>query len=143
MNKINYENYNDYLLSLNISQICREFGFKKSGTNSMYLITHVLRKYIEKIAIETKNTAENANRIQGNLFYLLFSMEDSQDSLKNYLDTSKIKYEFQRKFFLKKIAHAEEKQRKRNLEKMMKIKGKKKKNQLKLMMIIQKKKIVI
>ena len=42
-NKMNFENYNDYLLSINIAQITREYGFKKIGMNSLYLLTQVLK----------------------------------------------------------------------------------------------------
>jgi hypothetical protein len=42
-NKMNFENYQDYLLSLNIAQIAREFEFKKVGMNSLYLVTHILK----------------------------------------------------------------------------------------------------
>ena len=40
---MNFENYHDYLLSINIAQIEREFGFKKIGMNSLYLLTQVIR----------------------------------------------------------------------------------------------------
>ena len=42
-NKMSFENYPDYLLSLNIAQIGREFGFKKVGMNSLYLLTDVVK----------------------------------------------------------------------------------------------------
>ncbi len=42
-NKMNFENYQDYLLSINIAQISREFGFRKIGMNSLYLLTQVLK----------------------------------------------------------------------------------------------------
>lgn len=42
-NKMNFENFPDYLLSMNIAQIAREFGFKKIGMNSLYLLTNVLK----------------------------------------------------------------------------------------------------
>lgn len=40
---MNFENYQDYLLSINISQIAREFGFKKIGMNSLYLLTQIVK----------------------------------------------------------------------------------------------------
>ena len=47
---MNFENFTDYLvlyilnqLSLNIAQVSREYGFKKVGVNSLYLLTHVVR----------------------------------------------------------------------------------------------------
>jgi hypothetical protein len=42
-NKMNFENYQDYLLSINIAQVGREFGFKKIGMNSLYLLTQILK----------------------------------------------------------------------------------------------------
>ena len=73
LNKMNFENYNDYLLSLNISQIAREFGFKKIGINSLYLITHLIKGYIELFAKETQKSVENSNRIESNRFIIYFT----------------------------------------------------------------------
>jgi hypothetical protein len=42
-NKMNFENYQDYLLSINVAQVGREFGFKKIGMNSLYLMTQILK----------------------------------------------------------------------------------------------------
>ncbi len=71
---MNFENYNDYLLSLNISQIAREFGFKKRSINSLYLITHLIKGYIELFAKETQKSVENSNRMERNIIDLLFSL---------------------------------------------------------------------
>ena len=68
---MDFENYNDYLLSLNISQISREFGFKKIGINSLYLIAHLIKGYIELFAKETIKSVENSNRMESNrIIYL-------------------------------------------------------------------------
>ncbi len=40
---MNFENYQDYLLSINLAQISREFGFRKIGMNSFYLLNQVIK----------------------------------------------------------------------------------------------------
>lgn len=121
LNKMNFENYNDYLLSLNISQISREFGFKKVGINSLYLITHLTRTFIEKLATETKETTEISNRTECNLIDLLFTLLDkqiSQEEIMKYIKESKIKYEFSKGVFIRKIYHTEEKERNIHIRKI-------------------------
>ena len=106
LNKMNFENYSDYLLSVNIAQISREFGFKKIGMNSLYLITNILRKFIEKIAIETQNNAENSNRYETNLIDCLYSLVENDihlNDISSYLEESKIKYNFSKEKYLDKI----------------------------------------
>ena len=114
LNKMNFENYNDYLLSLNISQIAREFGFKKIGINSLYLITHLLKGYIELFAKETQKSVENSNRMESNLIDLLFTLQDNQinqNQLIDYIHDSKIKNDFAKARFLIKLNDSEEKER--------------------------------
>ena len=121
LNKMNFENYNDYLLSLNISQISREFGFKKVCINSLYLITHLTRTFIEKLATETKETTEISNRTECNLIDLLFTLLDkqiSQEEIMKYIKESKIKYEFSKGVFIRKIYHTEEKERNIHIRKI-------------------------
>lgn len=118
---MNFENYNDYLLSLNISQISREFGFKKVGINSLYLITHLTRTFIEKLATETKENTEISNRTECNLIDLLFTLLDkqiSQEEIMKYIKESKIKYEFSKGVFIRKIYHTEERERNIHIRKI-------------------------
>ena len=121
LNKMNFENYTDYLLSVNIAQISREFGFKKIGMNSLYLITNILRKFIEKIAIETQNNAENSNRYETNLIDCLYSLVENDihlNDISSYLEESKIKYNFSKEKYLDKIYLTEEKERINHINKI-------------------------
>ena len=121
LNKMNFENYNDYLLSLNISQISREFGFKKVGINSLYLITHLTRNFIEQISSDAQKVAEESNRIESNLIDLFYSLEDnkiSQENLKKYIKDSKIKYDFSKGNYIRKIFHTEERERNSHIRKI-------------------------
>ena len=114
LNKMNFENYNDYLLSLNISQIAREFGFKKIGINSLYLITHLIKGYIELFAKETQKSVENSNRMESNIIDLLFTLQDNQinqNQIIDYIHESKIKNDFSKNRFLNKLIETEEKER--------------------------------
>ena len=111
---MNFENYNDYLLSLNISQIAREFGFKKIGINSLYLITHLIKGYIELFAKETQKSVENSNRMESNIIDLLFTLQDNQinqNQIIDYIHESKIKNDFSKNRFLNKLIETEEKER--------------------------------
>ena len=111
---MNFENYNDYLLSLNISQIAREFGFKKTGINSLYLITHLIKGYIELFAKETQKSVENSNRMESNIIDLLFTLQDNQinqNQIIDYIHESKIKNDFSKNRFLNKLIETEEKER--------------------------------
>ena len=67
-----FENYKDYLLSLNIAQISREFGFKKLGMNSFYLLTNIMRKFIEKISVDTQKQVEDSGRNECNIIDFIF-----------------------------------------------------------------------
>ena len=121
LNKINFENYNDYLLSLNIAQISREFGFKKVGINSLYLITHLTRAFIEKIAVDTKKSTEASNRTESNLIDLLFTLSDSQttqETMMKYIKESKIKYDFAKGSYIRKIYLNEERERNNHIRKI-------------------------
>lgn len=116
-----FEDFNDYLLSINISQISREFGFKKIGGNSLYLLTDILRKHIEKIADDVKKSTESTGRMEPNLVDLNFNLiksNNSQEDLLNYIKHSNIKYDFTKKFILKKIVKSEENQRKEYIKKI-------------------------
>lgn len=121
INKMNFENYNDYLLSLNIAQISREFGFKKIGMNSLYLITHLMRAYIEKIATCTKESTESSNRMESNIIDLLFNLDEmnvNQTSLSKYIKESKVKYDFSKGIFIRRILSTEEKERNLHISKI-------------------------
>lgn len=80
-NKMNYENFNDYLLSLNIAQIAREYGFKKIGMTSLYHLTQVLKSYIKELAKNCKEYAELLNnRFEVNLIDVLNVILDFNNS---------------------------------------------------------------
>ena len=78
INKMIFEDYKDYLLSLNIAQISREFGFKKLGKNSFYLLTDVIRRFIEKISLDTQKNVEASGRNECNIIDLLFTLIDEK-----------------------------------------------------------------
>ena len=115
INKMIFENYKDYLLSLNIAQISREFGFKKLGMNSFYLLTNVVRKFIEKISIDTQKQVEDSGRNECNIIDILFTLLDdkniSQKDIQYYINSSKIKYDFTKNNYIHKLFNSEEKER--------------------------------
>ena len=109
-----FENYKDYLLSLNIAQISREFGFKKLGKNSFYLLTNVIRRFIEKISSDTQKHVEASGRNECNLIDLLYTLLDDKNINQNdiiyYINSSKIKYDFTKSNYLHKLFITEEKE---------------------------------
>jgi len=115
INKMIFENYKDYLLSLNIAQISREFGFKKLGMNSFYLLTNIMRKFIEKISVDTQKQVEDSGRNECNIIDLLYTLLDdksiSQRDIMYYINTSKIKYDFTKNNYIHKLFTSEEKER--------------------------------
>ena len=115
INKMIFENYKDYLLSLNIAQISREFGFKKLGMNSFYLLTNVIRKFIEKISIDTQKQVEDSGRNECNIIDILYTLLDdkniSQRDIMFYINSSKIKYDFTKNNYIHKLFNSEEKER--------------------------------
>lgn len=115
INKMIFENYKDYLLSLNIAQISREFGFKKLGKISFYLLTNVMRRFIEKISTDTQKHVEASGRNECNIMDLLYTLLDdkniSQNDIIYYINSSKIKYDFTKANYLHKLFIAEEKER--------------------------------
>ena len=115
INKMIFENYKDYLLSLNIAQISREFGFKKLGMNSFYLLTNVIRKFIEKISIDTQKQVEDSGRNECNIIDILYTLLDdkniSQRDIMLYINSSKIKYDFTKNNYIHKLFNSEEKER--------------------------------
>ena len=115
INKMIFENYKDYLLSLNIAQISREFGFKKLGMNSFYLLTNVIRKFIEKISTDTQKQVEDSGRSECNIIDVLYTLLDdkniSQKDIMLYINSSKIKYDFTKNNYIHKLFISEEKER--------------------------------
>lgn len=120
-NKMNFENYQDYLLSINIAQINREYGFKKIGMNSLYLLTQVLKACnlnlnldIEDLAVTGREYCELTGRSEPNLIDILFSLSDrdiTKEGITTYMKESKLKHQFAKQSFLGKIYSAEEKER--------------------------------
>lgn len=118
---MNFENYNDYLLSLNIAQISREFGFKKVGMNSLYLITNIIKSYVENLAVKSKESTELSGRLEVNLIDVFFNLIDlniTQESLLLYLKESKIQYKFSKNNYIGRIYSAEEKERNTLIQKI-------------------------
>ena len=117
-----FENYKDYLLSLNIAQISREFGFKKLGKNSFYLLTNVIRRFIEKISSDTQKHVEASGRNECNIIDLLYTLLDDKNINQNdiiyYINSSKIKYDFTKSNYLHKLFITEEKERNNLIEKI-------------------------
>ena len=117
-----FENYKDYLLSLNIAQISREFGFKKLGKNSFYLLTNVIRRFIEKISSDTQRHVEASGRNECNIIDLLYTLLDekniNQTDILYYINSSKIKYDFTKANYLHKIYNTEEKERNNLIKKI-------------------------
>ena len=122
INKMIFENYKDYLLSLNIAQISREFGFKKLGKNSFYLLTNVVRRFIEKISVDTQKQVEDSGRSDCNIIDLLFTLLDDKNINQNdiiyYINSSKIKYDFTKANYLHKLLTTEEKERNNLIKKI-------------------------
>jgi len=122
INKMLFENYKDYLLSLNIAQISREFGFKKFGKSSFYLLTNVIRRFIEKICTDTQRQVEASGRNECNLIDLLFTLLDdrkiNQNDILYYINSSKIEYDFTKNHCLHKLLNSEEKERKNLIKKI-------------------------
>ena len=131
-NKMTFENYKDYLLSLNIAQISREFGFKKLGKNSFYLLTNVIRRFIEKISSDTQKHVEASGRSECNIIDLLYTLIDekniNQNDILYYINSSKIKYDFTKANYLHRLYITEEKER-NNLIKKINISSVKVKNE--------------
>lgn len=118
---MNFENYNDYLLSLNIAQILREFGFKKVGMNSLYLITNIIKAYVENLAVKAKEYTELSGRLEVNLIDVFFNLIDlniTQETLMLYLKESKIQYKFSKNGYIGRIYSAEEKERNTLIQKI-------------------------
>ena len=117
-----FENYKDYLLSLNIAQISREFGFKKLGKNSFYLLTNVIRRFIEKISVDTQKQVEASGRNECNIIDLLYTLLDDKNITQNdimyYINSSKIKYDFTKANYLHKLFITEEKERNNLIKKI-------------------------
>ena len=117
-----FENYKDYLLSLNIAQISREFGFKKLGKNSFYLLTNVIRRFIEKISLDTQKHVEASGRNERNIIDLLYTLLDDKNINQNdiiyYINSSKIKYDFTKSNYLHKLFITEEKERNNLIKKI-------------------------
>jgi hypothetical protein len=115
INKMIFENYKDYLLSLNIAQISREFGFKKLGMNSFYLLTNVIRRFIEKISSDTQKQVEASGRNECNIIDLLYTLLDDKNINQNdiiyYINSTKIKYDFTKANYLHKLYISEERER--------------------------------
>ena len=122
INKMIFENYKDYLLSLNIAQISREFGFKKLGKNSFYLLTNVIRRFIEKISMNTQRHVEASGRNECNIIDLLYTLLDdnniNQNDILYYINSSKIKYDFTKANYLHRIYNTEEKERNNLIKKI-------------------------
>jgi hypothetical protein len=117
-----FENYKDYLLSLNIAQISREFGFKKMGMNSFYLLTNVIRKFIERISVDTQKQVEDSGRNECNIIDILYTLLDdkniSQKDIMLYINSSKIKYDFTKNNYIHKLISSEEKERNKLIKKI-------------------------
>ena len=122
INKMIFENYKDYLLSLNIAQISREFGFKKLGKNSFYLLTNVIRRFIEKISTDTQKQVEASGRNECNIIDVLYTLLDdkniNQNDIMYYINSSKIKYDFTKANYLNKLFITEEKERNNLIKKI-------------------------
>lgn len=122
INKMIFEDYKDYLLSLNIAQISREFGFKKLGKNSFYLLTDVIRRFIEKISSDTQKNVEASGRNECNIIDLLYTLIDekniNQNDILYYINSSKIKYDFTKANYLHKIYSTEEKEQNNLIKKI-------------------------
>ena len=122
INKMIFEDYKDYLLSLNIAQISREFGFKKLGKNSFYLLTDVIRRFIEKISLDTQKNVEASGRNECNIIDLLFTLIDekniNQNDILYYINSSKIEHPFTKANYLHKIYSTEEKERNNLIKKI-------------------------
>jgi hypothetical protein len=122
INKMIFEDYKDYLLSLNIAQISREFGFKKLGKNSFYLLTDVIRRFIEKISSDTQRNVEASGRNECNIIDLLYTLIDekniNQNDILYYINSSKIEYVFTKANYLHKIYSTEEKERNNLIKKI-------------------------
>ena len=122
INKMIFENYKDYLLSLNIAQISREFGFKKLGKNSFYLLTNVIRRFIEKISTDTQKQVEASGRNECNIIDILYTLLDDKNINQNdiiyYINSSKIKYDFTKANYLNKLIVTEEKERNNLIKKI-------------------------
>ena len=122
INKMIFEDYKDYLLSLNIAQISREFGFKKLGKNSFYLLTDVIHRFIEKISSDTQKNVEASGRNECNIIDLLYTLIDekniNQNDIMYYINSSKIKYDFTKANYLHKIYSTEEKERNNLIKKI-------------------------
>lgn len=122
INKMIFENYKDYLLSLNIAQISREFGFKKMGMNSFYLLTNVIRKFIERISVDTQKQVEDSGRNECNIIDILYTLLDdkniSQKDIMLYINSSKIKYDFTKNNYIHKLISSEEKERNKLIKKI-------------------------
>jgi len=119
--KLNYENFNDYALSLNITQILREYNFKKIGMNSLYHLTHILKLYITDISVRAKDYCEFSNRSEVNLIDVLNSLLDkgiTKEELVNYIGDSKLKYPFCKRQYVNKILSTEEIERNSFIKKM-------------------------
>lgn len=104
---MNFENFNDYLLSLNISQLAREQNFKKIGMNTLYLLTKVLKEYIKKLSLHCKEYSELANRSEVNIIDVLSVLANEKNfykqNISNYIRETKFKHNFAKKNYIGKI----------------------------------------
>lgn len=119
---MNFENFTDYLVSLNISQLCREYGFKKIGIESLYLLTKVVREYIKSIAVSCKEFAELSGRNEVNLIDTLSVLASEKNTFKitllNYIRESKFKYNYSKRHYISKILCNEQLEREKFLRKI-------------------------
>lgn len=118
---MNFENFNDYLLSINIAQFCRENGFKKVGSSSLYLLTNILKAIIKRQAEAAKNIAENANRSEVNMIdYLLVSRMHKEDYVKflKAKSVKSVKTKFCKRSYIGKLIYNQQLERDKFIEKI-------------------------
>lgn len=118
---MNFENFNDYLLSINIAQFCRENGFKKVGSNSLYLLTNILKTLIKAQAERMKNFVESANRNEVNVIDCLnLALMGKEDFLK-FLKAKSVKSvrtRFCKRSYIGKLIYNQQLERDKFIEKI-------------------------
>ena len=84
-------NYNDYLLSKNISLILlKEYNIEEISQESLLLITKTLSNFIEELSHKIKNCTELAGREESNIIDILFTLilknDKKQKNILSYID---------------------------------------------------------
>lgn len=122
-----FNNYNDYLLSKNISLILlKEYNIEEINQQSLLLLTKTVSNYIEELSYKIKNCTELAGREESNIIDILFTLllknNKNQRDILSYVEKKMMEknnnYNINEYIDVKKLNEDEEKRRMNYLEEL-------------------------